>query len=214
MAGEPTEGAASSVPAAAAPSSAPAPTSTPAAPAAADPAPTKGKPDQKPADGEAKKVSGAELKARKQAEKAARRAQAVATKAAAGGPSEGGAPPSGDNKSGKPKGKQDGPAGANAPAGPNRQHPSGRRMSMGKQQAAPVVAPVSKDPRSAIPEMYSHLSMAKRIPLSQADKDVHRTVLVVGQKMGAFELRENIDRLTWTLRAFKKVSRLVRSWQP
>lgn len=61
--------------------------------------------------------------------------------------------------------------------------------------------------RNTIPEIFSHIPMARRIPPSQASKDVHPAVLTVGQQMATFELRDNISRLQATLLAFRKVSK-------
>ncbi|KAJ8124587.1 hypothetical protein O1611_g9053 [Lasiodiplodia mahajangana] len=47
--------------------------------------------------------------------------------------------------------------------------------------------------------------MAKRLPITQADKDVHPTVLTLGQQMATFAIDESITRLKATLLAFKKV---------
>jgi translation initiation factor eIF-2B subunit delta len=56
-----------------------------------------------------------------------------------------------------------------------------------------------------IPECFSHLSVAKRLPITHADKDVHPTVLTLGQQMATFAIDESITRLKATLLAFKKV---------
>lgn len=134
-----------------------------------------------PATGE-KKLTGAELKAKAKAEKAARRA---ASKVAAPPP-----PPSssaGDSRGGKGKGKQD------APQGPAT-----------KARQGSLVQP-PKEIKPTVPECFSHLSMAKRIPMTQADKDVHPAVLLLGQQMSAFVLRDSTKRLEATLLAMKKV---------
>lgn len=134
-----------------------------------------------PATGE-KKLTGAEFKAKAKAEKAARRA---ASKVAAPPP-----PPSssaGDSRGGKGKGKQD------APQGPAT-----------KARQGSLVQP-PKEIKPAVPECFSHLSMAKRIPMTQADKDVHPAVLLLGQQMSAFVLRDSTKRLEATLLAMKKV---------
>lgn len=146
------------------------------------------------ADGE-KKLSGAEIKARAKAEKQARRAQQKAAQPPpppSGGA--GGQQGSGD-KGGKSKQKQDGPQ----PAG-------GAKGQQGKQAAVPVA--VVKDEKPAIPECYSHLSMAKRIKMTQADKDVHPAVLLLGQQMSAFAISDSTTRLEATLQALKKVCRV------
>ncbi|KAI1215100.1 nagb/rpia/CoA transferase-like protein [Annulohypoxylon truncatum] len=144
------------------------------------------------------KPSGAELKAKAKAEKAARRAQAKVSKEVAKGeaavsssPGQLG-PSAGEVKGGKAKGKQDGGA-TTTPAA-------------GKQAASKGPAPVAlTEPKFTIPECFSHLSMAKRIPITQADKDVHPTVLALGQQMATFTIDESITRLKATLLAFKKV---------
>ncbi|KAJ9139486.1 Nagb/rpia/CoA transferase-like protein [Pleurostoma richardsiae] len=164
------------------------------------------KQEQAPAGG-APKLSNAELKAKKQAEKAARRAQTVAAKAAAAAGAAAAAqaqagPSGGDSKGSKQgKSKQDGTAASAAavkgqPAAQRRQSTAAR---------PPPAASVDKDPAISIPECFSHIPVAKRIPLSEADKDVHPAVLAVGQSMGALHLRDNISRLEATLLAFKKV---------
>ncbi|OTB07784.1 hypothetical protein M426DRAFT_229177 [Hypoxylon sp. CI-4A] len=142
------------------------------------------------------KPSGAELKAKAKAEKAARRAQAKASKEVAKGeaavsssPGQLG-PSAGEIKGGKAKGKQDGYS-ANALGAAGR----------------PVVSRpvVPAEPKFTIPECFSHLSMARRIPITQADKDVHPAVLALGQQMATFTIDESITRLKATLLAFKKV---------
>jgi translation initiation factor eIF-2B subunit delta len=65
---------------------------------------------------------------------------------------------------------------------------------------------VEKDARSGIPESFSHVPMAKRMPMSQAHKDVHPAVLAVGQQMATFALKDSISRLKATLLAFRKAS--------
>lgn len=154
------------------------------------PAPKGGAKDPKApaAEGE-KKLSGAELKAKAKAEKLARRAQ---TKAAQVTPTPGGGQAGGDAKGGKSKQKQDGPQAA-----------GGAKGQQGKQAVAPT--PVVKDDKSAIPECFSHLSMAKRIKMTQADKDVHPAVLVLGQQMSAFAIEDSTSRLEAMLHALKKV---------
>ncbi|OAA66852.1 translation initiation factor eif-2b delta subunit [Niveomyces insectorum RCEF 264] len=180
-----------------------------------------------------KKLSGAELKALKQAEKAKRRAAVIAAKEAGAG---GAAAPKGDGGSkqqkpapssgsgsgggggqGKAKGKQDV---TGAAAGGEAGRISGPLAHRGSTAAAGAATNVGtaaaasgdreKDPRSGIPECFSHLPMAKRISLSQAHKDVHPAVLAVGQQMAAFTLRDCMARLEATLVAFKKV---IQSYQ-
>ncbi|KAB5575748.1 hypothetical protein GE09DRAFT_991058 [Coniochaeta sp. 2T2.1] len=70
----------------------------------------------------------------------------------------------------------------------------------------PSLAPSGEqDPRAAIPECFSHIPMAKRIATSQAHKDVHPAVLVLGQQMATFTVRDSITRLKYMLLAFRKV---------
>ncbi|KAI1327995.1 translation initiation factor eIF-2B subunit delta [Xylariaceae sp. FL0255] len=143
-----------------------------------------------------KKLTNAELKAKAKAEKQARRAQAKQTKESA--PPAGLATPSGPpandtSKGGKGKAKPDGaPASSSGTPG---------RPTASKAPTAPVVV----EPKITIPECFSHLSMARRLPYTQADKDVHPTILALGQQMATFEIDESIFRLQATLIAFKKV---------
>lgn len=142
------------------------------------------------------KLTPAQLKAKAKAEKAARRAQVkearVAVPAAPPTSQAGGA--GADAKGGKGKGKQDGQQGQSKGGHAHRASVSGRRPSI-----------IEKDARSAIPECFSHIPMAKRIPMSQAHKDVHPAVLVVGQQMATFALKDSISRLKATMLAFRKV---------
>ncbi|KAI1825566.1 hypothetical protein F4861DRAFT_537817 [Xylaria intraflava] len=166
------------------------------------PAPPNGESQAKvegPAASTTPKLSNAELKAKAKAEKQARRAQAKASKDTAPGvpPT---APPAGqsshspaDVKGNKAKSKPDGASSAGSGA-------TGK--TTGSKGSVPTVAP---KPEASIPECFSHLSMAKRIPITQADKDVHPTVLTLGQQMAAFAIDESIMRLKATLLAFKKV---------
>lgn len=157
------------------------------------------------------KLSNAELKAKQKAEKAARRAAQkeakgpVAPPAAAAGAAATPAQQDG-NRGGKqpPKGgKQDGSNQEQQPAAQRPGQPS-RRPSMGGKRPSLVVGG-EQDPRAAIPECFSHLPMAKRIPTSQANKDVHPAVLAVGQQMATFTVRDSITRLKYMLLAFRKV---------
>ncbi|KAK4155929.1 hypothetical protein C8A00DRAFT_31180 [Chaetomidium leptoderma] len=148
-----------------------------------------------PAPANTEKLTAAQLKAKAKAEKAARRAQVKDARASAAI-----APPSqekgaaADAKGGKGKGKQDGQQAQNK--GAHRSSVSGRR---------PSVPTTEKDVRSGIPECFSHVPMAKRIPTSHANKDVHPAVLAVGQQMATFFLNDSISRLRATLLAFRKV---------
>lgn len=181
---------------------------TTGAPAGAPAPQEKGKQQAKPAvantpattGGDAageQKLTPAQLKAKAKAEKAARRAKAKEVKevppAAAVADAKGG-------KSGK-GGKQEG----SQSAGSQQQGKSvpGRRPSVNGRR--PSVAIIKEDPRSSIPECFSHVPMAKRIQTSQAHKDVHPAVLAVGQQMATFALKDSIARLEATLLAFKKV---------
>lgn len=142
--------------------------------------------------GEEKKPTNAELKKKLKEEKAARRAQAKAVMTAHAPPS--GAQPgqSGDGKGGaKPKQKQDG-------------HPGAHHVRSGSRSAHPP--PAIKETKPTVPEIFSHLSIARRISITHADKDVHPTVLMLGQQMSTFAISDSITRLEATLLAFKKVS--------
>jgi translation initiation factor eIF-2B subunit delta len=168
-----------------------APSAAPAAQDGAKNAPAPANPTATPATpATTEKLTPAQLKAKAKAEKAARRAQVKDARAAA--------PPvlpaqekgaAADGKGGKGKGK-DGYLSAHRPS------VSGRRPS----------SPIGeKDVRSGIPDCFSHVPMAKRIPLSQTHKDVHPAVLAVGQQMATFALNDSISRLKATLLAFRKV---------
>ncbi|KAI8951451.1 hypothetical protein F4801DRAFT_601245 [Xylaria longipes] len=147
----------------------------------------------------APKLSNAELKAKAKAEKQARRAQAKASKdvAPGGAPAptpagQSGHPPP-DSKGNRTRGKSDGAPSASSGA-------TGR--AAGARGSVPTVPP---KPENSIPECFSHLTMARRLPITQADKDVHPTVLTLGQQMATFAIDESITRLKATLLAFKKV---------
>jgi translation initiation factor eIF-2B subunit delta len=47
--------------------------------------------------------------------------------------------------------------------------------------------------------------MARRIEMTNADKDVHPAVLVLGEHMSAFAISDSVTRLEATLYAFQKV---------
>ncbi|PNY26471.1 translation initiation factor eIF-2B subunit delta [Tolypocladium capitatum] len=139
-----------------------------------------------PARGEAaaeKKQSNAELKKKQKEEKAARRA---AAKAAQPPPPPGAGGQQADAKGGKAKPKQDG---------------SGHVRSASRS----VLPPVVKEVKPRVPECFSHLAMARRITITQADKDVNPVVLILGQHMSTFAIADSITRLEATLLAFKKV---------
>ncbi|KAH9901845.1 nagb/rpia/CoA transferase-like protein [Xylariomycetidae sp. FL2044] len=159
----------------------------------------KPKADTKEADGTAPKLTNAQLKQQAKAAKAARRAQQKESKETAKGeaavssaPGQLG-PSASEVKGIKGKGKQE----ASAMAGSGL-----ATRTVASKWAAPS-PPL--EPKVTIPECFSHLSMAKRLPMTQADKDVHPTVLALGQQMATFAIDESITRLKATLLAFKKV---------
>lgn len=141
-------------------------------------------------------LTPAQRKAKAKAEKAARRAQVKEAKAAAATtpPTHQAGSTVAEVKGAKGKGKQDGQPGPGR--GGHRPSMSGRRPSM------PVL---EKDVRGGIPESFSHVPIAKRIPTSHAYKDVHPAVLAVGQQMASFALKDSISRLEATMLAFRKV---------
>lgn len=144
---------------------------------------------QPEAAGGEKKLSNAELKKKAKEEKAARRAREKAAQAPANPAS---ASASNDGKGGKAKLKQDASHG-------------------GQQHARPPLRPVGpttsviKDNKPKIPECFTHLSVARRIDMTEADKDVHPAVLTLGQHMSTFAISDSITRLEATLLAFKQV---------
>ncbi|KAG5950166.1 hypothetical protein E4U53_005423 [Claviceps sorghi] len=166
----------------------------------------KTQPKEKPAQGDGsagaeKKLSNAQLKKKKQEEKAARRAQAkvaqVAQPSAAG--SSPGAPGFTDGT------KVGGKAKAGAKQG-GLPVPGGHHQSSSKGGGGGGPPPVVKEvAKPKIPECLSHLAMARRIPITQADKDVDPVVLALGQQMSTFAIRDSTARLEATLLAFKKV---------
>lgn len=172
-----------------------------AATASSTPAPANGAPQTQAdttASPAAPKLSNAELKAKAKAEKQARRAQVKAAKDAAPG---GGPGPTSAGQSSHSATESKGNKGKSKPEG-GRPTDSG---AAGKAAASKASIPALPKPESLIPECFSHLSMAKRLPITQADKDVHPTVLTLGQKMAIFGIDESIARLEATLLAFKKV---------
>lgn len=135
-----------------------------------------------------KKLSGAELKKKAKEEKAARRAQAKAAQPPqASGPG-GQQQQGGETKGGKGKSKQD-----------------LQQQGNQKSGARPAAVAAPKEVKPSVPECFSHLPVARRIKTTQADKDVHPAVLMVGQYMATFEMIHPIHRLETTLLAFKKV---------
>ncbi|KAJ4187227.1 hypothetical protein NW755_007320 [Fusarium falciforme] len=147
--------------------------------------------DQQPAAPGEKKLTNAELKKKAKEEKAARRAQAKASQAPQG-PPQGGHSQAGssEGKGSKGKPKQDGQHGG-----------SGAKLPLRPAATAAVV----KDTKPTIPDCFSHLSMARRIDMTHADKDVNPAVLVLGEHMSAFAISDSITRLEATLLAFQKV---------
>ncbi|RCI17462.1 hypothetical protein L249_2059 [Ophiocordyceps polyrhachis-furcata BCC 54312] len=79
------------------------------------------------------------------------------------------------------------------------------RSAVGSTTRTRVRLDGASTPRPQVPECFSHLSMARRLAITQADKDVHPTVLALGQYMGCFAVGDSITRLEATLLAFKKV---------
>jgi translation initiation factor eIF-2B subunit delta len=149
---------------------------------------------------ETPQLTPAQLKAKAKAEKAARRAKVKEDKEAVAAAVQSQAA---DAKGGKGKGKDgaqtSGSLGLGKTGLAHRPSMSGRR---------PSILVVEKDIRSSIPECFSHLPMAKRIPLSQVHKDVHPAVLSIGQQMSTFAIKDSITRLEATLKAFRKVGSL------
>ncbi|KAH8888679.1 nagb/rpia/CoA transferase-like protein [Thozetella sp. PMI_491] len=156
----------------------------------------------------APRLSNAELKAKQKAEKAARRLQAKQGKegTAPQGPPAGSGPAETKGNKGKKEGSQVSSSGDKSQQGklapPRRPSVAGRRPSMVVHDKEKEK---EKDVRSAIPDCFSHLAMAKRTQTSQANKDVHPAVLAVGQQMATFTLRDSIARLEAMLLAFRKV---------
>ncbi|CAN8095380.1 unnamed protein product [Discula destructiva] len=123
-------------------------------------------------------LTPAQKKAQAKAEKAARRSQAVAAKVVP-------------------------PTPAASAASPAAKAPKKTTTATGAPTPVPVVAQKPKGPQ--IPDAYSHLSIAKKLPLSKADKDVHPSILAIGQQMANFTLKDNAARLEAMLVAFMKV---------
>jgi translation initiation factor eIF-2B subunit delta len=172
-------------------------------------------------DGAQPQVSKAELKARAKAEKAARRAQtkeakgtaaptstdpATSTSAQSGAlGADGKASKGGKGKPDQPQKKQQQQQASKEQQSTVESRPgqSRRPSGLGRQ---PSMTAREKDPRSEIPEIFSHIPMAKRISTTQAERNVHPAVLALGQRMGAFVLTDSISRLEGTLLALRKVS--------
>ncbi|KAF3770961.1 nagb/rpia/CoA transferase-like protein, partial [Cryphonectria parasitica EP155] len=142
------------------------------------------------------KLTPAQLKAQKKAEKAARRGQVVAAKSSAEAATVSNTNDSSKSSSKQRNQKQDVSA---PPSTPNAKGPK-------KAGTAPMQAPHPPKPKGPeVPETFSYLSMAKKLPLSKADKDVHPAVLAIGQQMASFTLKDNLARLEAMLVAFQKV---------
>lgn len=152
---------------------------------------------QQPAAGEPsgeKKLSNAELKKRAKEEKAARRAAAKASHPTTPAPAAAAAS-SAEGKGARPKpNKHDLPPAAAAARAASRLSPLS-------------AAGGAKDGKPRVPECFSHLSMARRIAMTHADKDVNPAVLALGQHMSTLAISDSITRLEATLLAFKKVER-------
>lgn len=89
------------------------------------------------------------------------------------------------------------------PAAPAAKAPKKTTTGTGGPTPVPAAAQKPKGPK--IPDAYSHLSVAKKLPLAKADKDVHPAVLAIGQQMADFTLKDNAARLEAMLIAFTKV---------
>lgn len=151
----------------------------PATPAAAGPG--------SEASGE-KKLSGAEMKKKQKEEKAARRAQAKAAQTAAAPP--GAAAAAAAAAAAKGKANKGGDA-------------AGAAFNRGGNKIPTKVVP--QTPKATVPECFSHLQMAKRMTITDADKDVHPAMLRLGQRMSTFAISDSITRAEATLLAFKGV---------
>jgi len=75
-----------------------------------------------------------------------------------------------------------------------------------------AAALTTKDPRAGIPDVFSHLPMARRITYLQADKDVDPAMLILGQQIGTFVVKDSLTRLHAMLNVLIKV-RLARCYQ-
>ncbi|PSS00770.1 hypothetical protein BD289DRAFT_450121 [Coniella lustricola] len=144
------------------------------------------------------KLTPAQLKAQKKAEKAARRGQVVAAKNI---PETAALPTSNDSSKGTPKSKT--PKQETATSSAPSTNARGPKKAGPAPAQPPQSAPKPKGPE--VPEAFSYLTMAKKLPLSKADKDVHPAVLAIGQQMASFTLKDNLARLEAMLVAFQKV---------
>ena len=88
-------------------------------------------------------------------------------------------------------------------------HPAAHHHRAASKSVLPP--PAIKDNKPKVPECFSHLSMAKRIPFTQADKDVHPAVLRLGQRMAFWVIPDSLTRVEATLLAFKKVNGRISS---
>lgn len=148
------------------------------------------------------KLTGAQLKAQKKAEKAARRGQVVATKSAVEVANAASGNDSSKGGAKQNKGKQE-----NAATPNNSSTGRGPKKTGPTTVQAPTQPPKPKGPE--VPDMFSYLAMAKKMPMSRADKDVHPAILAIGQQMASFTLTDNLARVEAMLAAFRIVSRLA-----
>lgn len=93
------------------------------------------------------------------------------------------------------------------PAAPVSKSPKQTTTATGGPK--PVHAAPQKPKGPKIPDAFSHLSIAKKLPLSKADKDVHPSILAIGQQMANFTLKDNVARLEAMLVAFMKVGPFI-----
>lgn len=145
-------------------------------------------PESNPND---KKLSNAELKKKAKEDKAARRAAAKATQPASSAP-----PPLPHQQTANEPKNSAGPARGTAAAAAAAPRPKHHHDGVARSTAKKT---------SKVPECFSHLSMARRLTLTQADKEVHPAVLALGQYMACFAIGDSITRLEATLLALKKV---------
>jgi translation initiation factor eIF-2B subunit delta len=163
------------------------------------------------------KLSNAELKAKAKAEKAARRAQskdaksavvpAASAPAASGGvkmEGKGSKASKGSHDQAQRKQQQQQQASKEQPALTESRPAQPRRPSGLGRRPSNVAREL--DPRSEIPDHFSHIPMARKITITQAHRDVHPAVLALGQRMATFTLTDSIARLEATLLALRKAS--------